>query len=162
MTLCTDTETAVIESIDESINEVFEMMAGSALNRIELEISEGQTESKNDITVVMGLTGELQGSLSLSMSRDGAFAWTKALIDHETSELDQTVIDAVGEMGNMVVGGAKRRLTDFVLTMSLPSVIHAGKDDIVFPTGSEPLAINYDYEGTVLAVMIALQRKTAL
>lgn len=156
MTLCTDTETAIIESIDESIKEVFEMMAGAALSRFEGIDAASPADSK-EISVVMGLTGELQGSLFLTMYQDAALAWTKALIDHEASEIDQTVIDGVGEMGNMVVGGAKRRLTDYVVTMSLPSVILAGKDDIVFPTGSEPLAIRYDYAGSTLSVLIALQ-----
>jgi chemotaxis protein CheX len=162
MTLCIDTKTTLIDSIDESIREVFEMMAGSVLVR-EGEPCEIGTEnchpseSPTEISVVMGLTGDLQGSMSLSMTNDAAIKWTESLIDHQATEIDQTVVDAVGELGNMVVGGAKRRLCDFALKMSLPSVIRVGGDGISFTKRGKAIAIAYQYADSTITVLIALQ-----
>ena len=164
MTLCIDTETTVIDSIDESIQETFQMMAGEAL------IREGEScrvdsakyhakRSGGEISVVMGLTGGLQGSVSLSMTHDAAIRWTDALIDHKASEIDQTVIDAVGELGNMVVGGAKRRLCDYGLTMSLPSVIRVGADGISYPQSDSAILVSYQYGESTIEALIALQSK---
>jgi CheY-specific phosphatase CheX len=164
MALCIDTETAVIDSIDESIREVFEMMAGASITRsgsrcrpVSYASLANLPNKGKAISVVMGLTGGLQGSLSISMDAAAAIRWTQSLIDHQATEIDQTVIDGVGELGNMVVGGAKRRLNEYELTMSLPSVVRADSNDIVFATGTTPLEVSYDYEGSIVTILIALQ-----
>ena len=161
MTLCVDTETAVVDSIDQSICEVFEMMAGATLAR------EGDTDrtgvtsqdvsDHSDVTVVMGLTGDLQGTISVCMTPEAAIAWTESLLEERAETVDQTVIDAVGELGNMVVGGSKRRLTDHSLTMSLPSVIRAGVSDIAYQTGTSAIEMKYGYDGETIKILISLK-----
>lgn len=162
MILSTDIETAVTEAVDQSLRETFEMMVGQSLTikekscpvkRQSLDVILEQA-----ISVVMGWSGDLQGSLCLTLSDLGARRWTNGLIDHDSGEVDQTVVDAVGELGNMVVGGTKRRLTDFQLTMSLPSVIRAGSASMVFPTNTTPLKMTYDSENEPLTVMIGLSK----
>ena len=166
MTLCIDTKALIVDSIDESIREVFEMMAGEPLSRNDsncrLDFVASDDASDSEITVVMSLTGCLQGTLSLSMNEQAALRWTHSLIDHDATAIDQTVVDAVGELGNMFVGGAKRRLTDFSLTMSLPSVIRAGWSCIEFQSNTIPVTIGYDYAGSCIAITIALKRSDSL
>ena len=76
--------------------------------------------------------------------------------DVDVTEIDQTVIDAVGELGNMVVGGAKRRLCEFALTMSLPSVICAGIESVQFQSNANPLRLQYRFDQSSLAIWVAL------
>ncbi|WP_160148044.1 chemotaxis protein CheX [Rubripirellula obstinata] len=152
----------MIDSIDESIREVFEMMADAVLVREgeRCRVTNNQYKidaATNGISVVMGLTGGLKGSVSLSMSDEAAMRWATALIDHQASEIDETVLDAIGELGNMVVGGAKRRLSDFALKMSLPSVIRVGVDGIAFPQSGSSIAVGYQYAGSTITVLTALQ-----
>ena len=160
MALCIDTKTSVTDSIDGSIREVFSMMADAELTQVEPTQDPRRciANSSSDamITVVMGLTGDLQGSLTLTMTGEAAIDWTKSLIEVESDEVDQTVVDAIGELGNMVVGGAKRRLTDFDLTMSLPSVIQSGIDQIGFSSRVEPIHLVYQFGDHAVTVLIVL------
>ena len=38
-------------------------------------------------------------------------------------------------------------MSDYELTMSLPSVVRADSSDIAFPSGTPPLEVSYDYAG---------------
>jgi len=156
MTVCVDTDTIVRDAADASIREVFSMMIGEAIDAID-EPSLGPV-STEAMTVLLGLTGEIQGSISVSLGEAAAIQWTKALIDHETTEVDQTVVDAVGELGNMVVGGAKRRMARNGLSMSLPTVFRAGHGSLVFPTHTTPVHIHYRFGHFVLTLVIAMRR----
>jgi chemotaxis protein CheX len=73
----------------------------------------------------------------------------------KVDSVDQTVVDAVGELGNMVVGGVKRRLADFRLTMSLPSVIRAGRHQMGFPSAHLPTQLDYTFDGNQLTILIS-------
>lgn len=160
MTLCTEIESLITNAIDESIREVFAMMIGEDLQQTEsarvLPRVGTVRDSGPELTVVMGLTGDLQGSLSLTLDESAALRWTDRLVDIAAEAIDQTVVDAVGELGNMVVGGAKRRLVDFQLTISLPSVIRVGIDQLSFASGTIPLGIRYHFGECLVMVVIAI------
>ena len=162
-----DLDTTVQEAMDASIRETFSMMIGEELEHIETtsfsssatQPSGGVVDSEESIdeaTVVVGLTGGLQGSVSVCVDRGAALLWAEKLIDHKTDHLDQTVVDAIGELGNMVVGGAKGRLEDFMLTLGLPSVLLAGPTRLAFPSNCDPRQIKYRVAGHELSVFISL------
>lgn len=48
---------------------------------------------------------------------------TSTLCGKELTELDPDVMDAIGELTNIVIGYAKKYLTDFTMNISLPTVI---------------------------------------
>jgi len=163
MALCIDKELIVRQAVDASICEVFSTMIGEDLKLASATYVEpGLRNSESNepaLTVLLGLTGGIQGTLSLSLSERAAIQWTHALIEHETNKVDQTVIDAVGELGNMVIGGVKRRLAGNSLTMSLPTVIRANEDSLVFPTTVVPVYVLYEFGNHVMTFVIALQDK---
>ena len=66
------------------------------------------------------------------------------------------MIDAVGELANLVVGGSKRRLNRFDLTMGLPSVVRAGKESLAFPTKTASVQIDYEYGDSEFSVVVSL------
>ncbi len=160
MTLCVDSRCEIVEKFDQAVQEVIETMIGETVTfhgeaNIELtNIPDGGIDK--GMTVVMGYVGGLQGTISISLSEEAAIAWTKGLIEHETDCVDQTVIDAVGELGNIVVGTAKRGLTQYNLTMSLPSVIRGGRKSVVFPSSTKAVRRLYGYAGYELVLTIAL------
>lgn len=162
-TLCTDVANAISEAVDASLRETFEMMIGETVTLTQTSCTSPTSESRtpdaedcNQVTVVVGLSGGLQGSVSLCLDTEAAFLWTRKLIDHETDRVDQTVIDGIGELGNMVVGGAKGRLEDHMLTLGLPCVVLAGKSRLAFPTNSTPVELQYDLNGHGVTVFISL------
>ena len=76
-----------------------------------------------DISGVIGLTGDLIGSVSLSFPEDTALNVISAFLGEEVKELDYDAMDAVGELVNIIAGYAKKFLKGYSTSISLPSVI---------------------------------------
>ncbi|MEM9589121.1 MAG: chemotaxis protein CheX [Planctomycetota bacterium] len=158
MTLTVDTESAVAEVLDRSIRNAFETMLGETLTelpRSSLRPHEGNT-GKKCLTVVVGLSGTLNGTLGMCLSGAAARCWTKGLIDHDSGEIDQMVIDAVSELGNIVVGGTKSHLEQFELSMGFPSVVRGGVDKLGFNSDMTPVCTAYQLCGETVTTLISL------
>lgn len=156
-TLDVDTTTYVTDAVTGSVIEAFEMMASEAAVPMEAGSDTTLDGKSEGMIVVVSLTGELQGAIGIWLSEDAAIRWTKDLIEHEATDLDQVVGDAAGELGNIIVGGAKRRLSDFDIKMGLPSVVKAGRTSVVFPTGIEHITVPFTFAGYELDVFVALK-----
>lgn len=76
-----------------------------------------------DISGVIGISGELRGSVSMSYPKECAIKSVSAFMGEEMKDLDSDVMDAIGELANIVAGYAKKYLTDFSVDISLPTVI---------------------------------------
>ncbi len=81
--------------------------------------------AQGDVTGLVGLTGEKNGSVSLSFSRTCAVAIVKNMLGDDISDIMNDVKDAVGEITNMVSGQARAGLAEkgLVFQGSTPSVI---------------------------------------
>ncbi len=92
-------------------------------------------ESHNwDISAVIGLTGEARGAVVISMRRDLALKLTGILTGSEHKELDGEVVDAIGEIINIIAGNAKRGLEEsFRLVISLPTIVRGPNHEIMWP-----------------------------
>jgi CheY-specific phosphatase CheX len=159
MLLATDNQTVIADKFDLAVQETIRTMVNGDIELLGKQATSKTNSWSNSIDsgmTVVGLAGDLQGTISISLTKSAALEWTRALIQHETEEVDQTVVDAVGELGNIVVGTAKRNLTDFQLSISLPSVIRGGRNAIVFPSSSKPIQLNYSFADSVITVVIAL------
>jgi chemotaxis protein CheX len=91
-------------------------------------------EAQNwDVSGVIGLTGEAKGAVSVSMKTDYAILLTGKLTGKQHTYLDEEVLDAVGEIVNIIAGNAKQKLEDtFNLTISLPSIVKGKGHAIVW------------------------------
>lgn len=78
---------------------------------------------KYDISGIIGLSGGAKGTVSLSFPRVTALKTVSEFIGEKQLALDDTVKDAVGELANIVAGAAKKDLTQYKISISLPSVI---------------------------------------
>ncbi|MCH7591198.1 MAG: chemotaxis protein CheX [Planctomycetes bacterium] len=104
-----------------------------------LEVTVGKPELKtaneplSDVSSVIGFSGGATGSVVLHFRYDvaskmaSAFAGTEITPDHED------FADALGELANMVAGGAKSAFEGFNISISLPNVI-VGANHSVFGT----------------------------
>ncbi|MDR0307305.1 MAG: chemotaxis protein CheX [Chitinispirillales bacterium] len=76
-----------------------------------------------DISGVIGLSGGAAGSISFGFPMQSAVAIVSKMIQAPIKEDDADLIDAIGEIVNIVAGFAKRDLTHLNLSISLPNVI---------------------------------------
>ncbi len=78
-----------------------------------------------DVSGMVGITGEQNGSVSLSFSKGCAVAIVKNMLGDEIDDIMQDVRDAVGELTNMISGQARAGLAEKGLAFegSTPTVV---------------------------------------
>ena len=98
--------------------------------------------AKGDVSGLIGMTApNLKGSLSITFEKKLALITMKKMVGEAHDKIDSDVMDMVGEITNMVAGGAKRILSEqgFEFNMATPIVVsgeghtisHQSKDKIV-------------------------------
>ena len=85
----------------------------------------------HQISAMVGLSGDIVGSISFSTTTEGAFAILERMTGMEATGIDEFVRDAIGEMANMIAGFGKRDLEHFSLRLGLPQVI-VGQDIVMY------------------------------
>lgn len=154
-------EEMMTEVLDASIRDVFKTMLGLEGKQIEaVSLAEPAPRMAGDdsaISVVMGWSGGLTGSITLTLSETSAIAWTGALLGQEPSSVDQDVVDAVGELANLVVGSTKSKLPDHKITMTLPVVIHAGLGSMGLQSNSIDLRMTYKFGDCKVTILTAIR-----
>lgn len=105
--------------------EVFSTMLGIELAAGEPYRRPSKPEPANGIAALIGLTGKWVGTGSISCSGDFARKISGQLLMSEFASIDQEVLDAIGEVANMIVGSFKNALEAEVgmLDMSIPVVV---------------------------------------
>ncbi len=82
------------------------------------------TEPPHDVTGVIGMTGQVSGSVILSMPMDSAVAIVALFCGEKLEAESSDFADAVGELVNMISGGAKAQFpATGNVSISVPSVI---------------------------------------
>lgn len=84
-----------------------------------------------DVTGIIQMSSpETRGTLALSFSEESILSIYKAMMGEEVQSITEDVTDLVGELTNMVTGGAKHALAEkgYDFDMATPRVI-SGKDE---------------------------------
>lgn len=115
---------AFINPFIESTLRSLEMMAGIKAEKAGLELREDLITTY-DISSIIGLTGETSGSIIISVPAKLACRIASNMLMEEVTSLNQSVEDAIGEIGNIVVGDARRSLIQdgHQLNISVPTVV---------------------------------------
>jgi len=105
--------------------EVFGTMLGLELAAGEPYRHPSKPEPANGVVALIGLTGKWVGTGSISCSGELARKISGQLLMSEFASIDQEVLDAIGEITNMIIGGFKNALEAEagMLDMSIPVVV---------------------------------------
>jgi len=80
----------------------------------------GQEDSiDSNLTSMIGLAGDLQGVLAVHCPKDAALGITGAMLGMTVDDINEDVLDAIGEIANMVAGGLKTSLAGDNITTEL-------------------------------------------
>ncbi|MBN2476816.1 MAG: chemotaxis protein CheX [Pirellulales bacterium] len=126
-----------------SVISVFDTMLSTELVRGQ-PFSKGSHTPEHDISGMIGLSGKAKGTVVLSLSRATALSATEVLLGQRPLAIDEDVVDAVGELANMIAGGAKAQLEQLALRVSLPTVITGKNLSVDFPSSVSPVCIPFD------------------
>ena len=139
---------------------VFSTMVGWEIERGQLYAKNG-SEPEYEVSGIIGLSGRAVGTVVLSLSREAAFQATKALLGEECTELDATVVDAVGELANMVAGSAKSQLEQFKMSISIPTVITGKGYQVQFPKDVPRICIPFNCLAGPMCLEVGFRENTS-
>lgn len=96
----------------------------------------GERRTTADITGVMGFTGDKRGTMSVSMSISGALMIYERLMCENFDQISPEIIDAVGELTNIISGQARKELEKESLQLNahVPMVFVGKNIEISFIT----------------------------
>jgi chemotaxis protein CheX len=109
-----------------------------------------------EINGVIGLSGKAIGTVVVSLSRSVALQAATHMLMTPCDELNSDVVDAVGEITNMVAGGAKAQLAEYNMSISLPNVFVGERTELHFPSDVHPITIPFDTQWGPLRVDVGL------
>lgn len=70
------------------------------------------TGSNGDITGILEITGDLQGSAAISFSEKCILGIVSAMFGEDMIEINEEIIDAVGEISNMIAGHVTTKIAE--------------------------------------------------
>jgi chemotaxis protein CheX len=97
--------------------------------------------AKGDVSGVIGMTGDSNGSLSVSFPEKTILAIVSNMFGEKMTVVDNEIKDAVGEITNMVSGQARQELDQMGISLeaAIPTVI-SGKDHTIRHITSYPIS----------------------
>lgn len=136
-----------------SLANAFDTMLNCPVHRGQLTFKSAETPVF-EVSGVIGLSGKAVGTVVLSLSKEVAIKAASTMLMMEATELNSDVVDAVGELTNMVAGRAKAALEHLAMSLALPTVITGKNHVISFGSATQTLAIPFTCEwgGAVLEV----------
>jgi chemotaxis protein CheX len=146
----------------EFINPFIRSVAKTFETMLACEVRRGQPALKTqhmplyEVSGVIGLSGKAVGSVVLSLSESVALKATSTLLMMEATEINEDVVDAVGELANMVAGAAKAELEEFEMSVSLPSVITGSNYSVRFPSEVTPICVPFTCDWGLLKIEVGL------
>jgi chemotaxis protein CheX len=115
---------------------VFQEFLGLELEAKLPYFMEKEDPTEWDVSGIIGLTGEARGAVVISMRVDLAIRLTSILTGTNHKGLDADVVDAVGEIINIIAGNSKQELEEaFRLIISLPTIVKGREHSINWPNG---------------------------
>jgi chemotaxis protein CheX len=144
-------------ALEAATREVFEVMLGIPLRAV----SDAEPPLVADLTVMVGLSGQLRGVLSLHCTAESACLWVSRMLGVEHAEFSQHVRDGIGEIANMMVGSFKRKLppgVDDNCMISTPTVISGSDYHLHALSGGEHVEVSMGFAGAPLWVTLDLRR----
>jgi chemotaxis protein CheX len=138
-----------------SLDNAFGTMLNCQVHRGAISLRNGSTP-RHEVSGVIGLSGRAVGTVVLSLSKEVALAAASTLLLCETTEINADVVDAVGELTNMVAGGAKAQLEEYQLMVSLPNVVTGPGHEVRFPSNVAPICVPFTTPWGPLALEVGL------
>ena len=119
------------------------------------------SQPSHEVSGIIGLSGKAQGTVVVGLGREAAIKVAEVMLQERPPEINGDVVDAVGEMANIIAGRAKSQLEELEMNVSLPSVITGKSHCIQFPTKVIPICIPFDSEWGPITVEVGLSEPHA-
>lgn len=123
--------------------ETFKTMLTTPVSPGKLMLVKG-AQIQSDISGIIGLSGGAKGSIILTFPRLSALKTVSQFIGEKVLDINEVVKDAIGELANIVAGAAKKDLTQYKISISLPTVIVGDGHEVLGGKEVLPMAVPFD------------------
>ena len=132
------------QQLSEVTQEIFQSM-------LSLEIAPGEAMNEfsnsysNTVSGMVGMTGLYKGALAIHASLEVAKKITSQMLFMDVDEVDEDVLDAMGEMANMLAGNMKAALSSNGkdIELSVPSAVTGEKYSLDIKNSGEHLIVPF-------------------
>ncbi|MBY0504903.1 MAG: chemotaxis protein CheX [Bryobacteraceae bacterium] len=116
----------LVRFILESTESVFSTMLGLEVQAGEPRTSQGAVGPSYGVAALVGLAGSWVGTGSVDCSAELACKMAGAMLGSEYETVNDDVLDAMGEVANMIVGNIKNNVESLVgpMDLSIPTVVY--------------------------------------
>lgn len=138
-----------------ALSNTFATMLSCEVRRGALVVKEN-SRAAHEVSGVIGLSGRAVGTVVVSFSSQVAIKAASTMLMMECVKVDDDVLDAVGELTNMVAGAAKAELEEYEMQVSLPNVITGPAHEVHFPSEVTPIGIAFDTDWGPISLEVGL------
>ena len=112
-----------------------------------------------DVSGVIGLTGEINGTISCSFTEKSILAIVSNMLGEGMKEMNDEIKDAVGEITNMISGQARQELEELgrSLQAAIPTVITGKNHSITHMTTSPVIAIPFSTDNGEFTIEVCFE-----
>ena len=117
----------------DSITNVLATMATMEVSAGEISLKKGP-EAMGDVSAIIMMHGQkLSGSMAVSFKKKVILDVAERMLGERVEEIDESIIDLVGEITNMACGGAKAQLAKkgYEIVMATPVVVMGQNHQII-------------------------------
>lgn len=151
-------EEQVIKQLDNDVKEIFSTMVGAQVSQSSTQVA-GVTTFKDSVTAMVGFAGVFNGLISIHTSKRLAISFASQMLGMTVEEIDDDVIDALGEIANMLGGSFKHHfsLEGHEVRLSIPSVVTG--EEYVMSGGllSDTLTLMFESEDEPFLISVYLE-----
>jgi chemotaxis protein CheX len=141
-------------TLDQTVEEVLGLMMGVPVNVSEIPIA--PTHVPVTLTAVIGLAGALSGAFTVVVNESGAKQITTCMIGTEATTIDDTVLDGLGEIANILAGAWKSKIPALsaACLLSVPTVVTGTQYDIHKKASTFRLTRSYQFQDSALTISV--------
>lgn len=131
-----------------------------------LEVSPGKPSikkdnvSRGDVSGIIGMTTEtINGSMAITFPKNVVFDIVNRMLGETVTEVDATVTDLVGELTNMIVGGAKGLLEEkgYDIGMATPVVVTGKDHEVIHKASGQNILMPFNTEAGAFYVEVCFE-----
>jgi chemotaxis protein CheX len=115
-----------------------------------------------DISAVIGLSGDIRGAVVISMKKKFAIKVADTLVGIAHTEMDDDIVDAIGEIVNIIAGNIKNEVPGGErIVISLPTVIKGSEHSFAWPgKQSRILCIAFKHDDDSFHLLVDMEKTT--
>ncbi|MBI2267139.1 MAG: chemotaxis protein CheX [Armatimonadetes bacterium] len=114
----------------------------------------------NDINVLVGVTGNIEGVVIYGMSNQTALAMASIMMEEEFHKVDEMVLSGIAELGNVITGLVSKEIEQKGYTIDLsPPTLIVGKGTSISSPNIQRIVVPLTTEHGALEVNISLRER---